>query len=505
MPQKPIVIPVGEWLPDMPDYGNPGSNNIRNVYPRTPTSYGPAPSPSVYSSALDNRCQGAAAFIAEDGNIWLFAGTVDKLYVLTAGSTTWADVSKVGGYTTPTDLQWKFEYYNGYVTATNYADAIQVYQLGVSTTFDDLSTDAPTAKYMAFVRGFLMVANTSDGTSGAQPQRVWWPAIIDPTNWPTPGTVTAAEFQSSYDDLFGSQGDIHGLVGNLGNADAAIFFEHAVWRATYSGPPEVFDFFPAEGVRGCPAPNSIVQYGNLVYYLGEDGFYVFDGMSSEPIGANKFDKTFYADLDQGYLDRVIGAVDPLNKQILWAYPGQGNDAGTPNHILVYNWQLQRGTILDVECEMLIRMLTIGYTLDELYTVLGYSLDTLPAPLDSPIWQGGNTLLGMFDKSHRLNFFTGQNLAPLVETTELQPFQGRKARVQNARPLVDGGEPSVAIGRRDRLVDAVNYTSDIDMNSLGTCPVRTSGRYLRGRIELPANSTFTNIQGIELEATIAGIR
>ena len=46
---------------------------------------------------------------------------------------------------------------------------------------------------------------------------------------------------------------------NLGTADAAVFFERAVWRVVYTGPPGIFSFFPAEGVRGTPAPASIAQ------------------------------------------------------------------------------------------------------------------------------------------------------------------------------------------------------------------------------------------------------
>lgn len=506
MPENPIILPVGDYLPDLPDYNAGGANMILNVYPRTPTSYGPIPSPSVYSSALSSRCQGSVAIIDPTLNIELFAGDASKLYELTSGSNTWADVSKVGGYSTPSDIQWKFEQYNGFVTATNYADPIQVFQIGTSTAFADLSADAPKAKYMAFVKGFLVVANTTDGTFGDQPQRVWWPALNDPTNWPTPGSTAAAQVQSSYNDVFGTQGDIHGLVGNLGNADAAVFFRFAVWRMVYSGPPNTFDFFPAEGVRGCPAPNSIVQFGNLCFYLGEDGFYSFDGMNSRPIGANKVDLTFYADVDQSYMDRIIGAADPQRKQILWAYPGTGSSNGIPNKILIYNWNIDKWSLAEITCENISRLLTLGYTLDELYTVLGYLLDDVPASLDSPLWIGGQIILSMFDTSHRLNFFTGPNLAATVDTSESQLFSGRKARLKNARAIVDGQVvPSVAISFRDRQVDNRSYTSPIAMNSLGTSPVRCSGRYISGRITLPANSDFTNITGLELEATVAGTR
>lgn len=505
MPKQPQTLWVGEWLPDQPDFQNTGSANIRNVYPRTKTSYGAYPSPQAYSDALDARCQGAAAFVSNSGNVNIFAGDVAKLYNLVSGGTAWTDVSKMGGYATPSDGEWNYAVFDDIALATNYADPIQAFTLGSSMAFDDLSGDAPKAKYIAVIKGFVAVGYTDDGTFGVQAQRVWWSAQNDPTSWPTPGGVTAAQLQSSYNDLYGPSGAITGIVGNLGTADGAVFMKHAVFRMNYAGPPLVFDFQPAEGVKGCPAPNSIVQYGNIVYYLGEDGFYVFDGTSSTPIGAEKFDKYFFDDLDQSHMERVWGTVDPANKLIMWAYPGTGNSGGNPNHILLYNWSLQRASILDITLEVIMRLVSIGYTLDELYTVLGYTLDTLPAPLDSPAWQGGITLLGMFDTSHKLDYFTGPNLAPVVDTTETQFIQGRRSRVTNARVLVDGGTPSVAVGHRERLVDPVVWTNAVAMNSLGTSPVRTSGRYIRAEITLPSGSSFTNIQGTEIEAADAGTR
>lgn len=495
---KPLRMPVGPWTPDLPDFENPGSINVRNVYPRTTKSYGPWPSPQVISTALDHRCQGSAAYLDNLGNVNMFAGDLAKLYRLTSGGTvTWTDVSKVGGYNTPDAGQWNYAYFNGRAIATNYNDPIQSFSLASSTVFADLAAAAPRARYLAIIKNFLMAGSTFDPVDSEQPQRAWWSGLNDATNWPTPGSVTAAQVQSSFNDLIGDYGFITGLAGNLASADGAVFMEKAVWRVIYAGPPEVFDFFPAAGVLGCNAPNSIVWFNNLAYYLSSNGFQVFDGSSSDPIDLEQFGQTFLADLDQTHLDRVMGTVDPINKLIIWAYPGVGNSNGNPNHLVVYNYALKRGSVLDVECETVTRLLSMGYTLDQLYTVLGYSLDNLPAPLDSRIWTGGLQLLGTFDALHRLNYFTGPNLAPLVDTTEVDSGTGDRIELNaGIRPLVDGGVPSIAIGRRDRLQDPVVFTNAVPINSLGISHVRTSGRYLRARITLPAGSTFSHIQGID---------
>lgn len=376
---------------------------------------------------------------------------------------------------------------------------------GGSITASSVAMIAPQARYAALVQGFLVVGNTYDLTDGNEPQRVWWCALNDPTNWPTPGTLTAAEYQSDYNDLFGDGGWIQAVVGNLGTANGAVIMEHAVWRMLYVGPPAVFDFFPALGVKGCPAPGSVVQLGNLVYYLGEDGFYSFDGTNAQPIGAQRVDKWFWANVDQTNLFRIIGAVDPINKLVIWAAPFLGNTHGNPDHLIIYNWLIDRWSVAAVTMETLTRVLTLGYTLDELYTVLGYTLDDLPFSLDSRVWTGGNLVLSSFDTNHKLNFFNGNPPEATIDTAEVQPFPGRRALVKNSRPLVDGGTPSVAVGMRQRLEDAVVYGTPSALNALGTCPLRANGRYLRAEVTIPAGATWTHCEGVELDVTPGGIR
>lgn len=362
-----------------------------------------------------------------------------------------------------------------------------------------IDTIAPIAHYLAVVKGFLVTARTTDGVSGVQPQRVWWSGLNDPTNWPTPGTATAAEFQSSYNDLFGEGGWVTGVVGNLGTADGAVFMEHAIWRMVYAGPPEVFDFFPVEGVRGTQAPGSIAQLGGIVYYLGEDGFYAFDGTNSIPIGFEKVDKTFFADLDATYLSRVRGAIDPINKLYLCAYPSINNTGGNPDKLLAYHWPTQKWALIEQACETLFRSLTFGNSV--LDTVGSVSLDSDAYnmfPMDSRVWLGGITTMAAFDTSHKLSYFNGANMAATIDTSETQPYPGEMTFIQDCRPLVDGGIPSVAFGYRNRLVDMVTFNNPVPLNFIGTCPQTVNGRYIRGEITIPAGSDWTHIQGLEAE-------
>jgi len=510
MMRPPIILRAAEYAPDMPSYMSGVSARARNVIPRTPSSYGPLSSPASLGNALGARCQGAYFGLDGDGLIHGFAGDATKLYEFTAATSSWTDVSKAGDYSIAAASQWKFLLYGTRVVALNIGAVPQSFLLGSSSDFADLITtaDPPSARYGATIKSFLMLANTTDAVFGDQPQRAWWSRNGNPTNFDTPGSATAQQFQTSFQDLLGEGGWIQGIVGGLGGADGAIFMEHAIYRAVWEGGQTVFGFYPAEGVRGTPAPGSIAQLGALVYYLGEDGFYVFDGAQSRPIGANKVDKTFYGDLDQSFYGSISSAIDPINKLYIVAYPGEGHDGYLCNRMLIYNWQLDRWSDaipLDEGFELIARGLSFGYTLDQLYTILGYTLDNLPFPLDSRVWQGGNALLALFDKTHKLNFFTGETLEASVETAEVQPVAGRTTRIFNARPIIDGGAPTVSLGLRNRQVDDPVFGSAIAMNALGQSPQRSVGRYARARITVPAGASWTHLSGVELEGAPDGAR
>lgn len=504
----PLIIPVAEYSPDLPD-GAGHTETIWNVYPRTPISYGPVNSPVAQYDALPARCRGGATYRNNEGATFIFAGTQNDLFLLEAGLSEWESVSLAdGGYDTGFET-WRFAHFNNYALATTITENIQKFLLGTDTDFSDLGGSPPRARHIAVVKNaFVVLGNTWDSVNGFLPQRVWWSGAGNAASWPALGTSAAAAVQSNAVDLLGDGGAVQGIAAGLNNADAVIFQEYAVRRMMYSGPPSVFSFSPVESARGCMCPDSIVVEGGIAYYWGNDGIYAFDGGSSRAIGSNKVDKTVFEELNYAYVDRVVGTKDPRNKMIWWAYPTGSSVNGNPDRILMYNWELDRFSLAAITCETILRVLSIGYTLDELYTIFGYTLDTVPAPLDSPIWSGGQLNMGMFNTDHQVCFLTGEPLAATIETNEIQPPPGRRWLVTNSRPIVDGTGtmPSVAIGRRERQEDAVNYTAAVAMNAMGQCPVRTSGRFLRARTTIPAGSrAWRNVSGVELTAVPQGTR
>jgi hypothetical protein len=274
------IIEFGEWLPDLPDFMNPGATVAQNVIPAG-ASYQSFPSQTVFSSALTARCQGAISTKDQDGNTALFAGDATKLYKNTSSS--YNDVSLVGGYNTSTEEAWHFARFGNRVIATNFADNPQTWTLGSSSAFANLTT-ALKARYVCKVRNFLMFGNTFDGSDGNVPHRVRWSGIGDPTDF----TVSAST-QSDFNDLDSEFGWVRQVVGG---EYGVVFQERAISRMTYAGSPTIWQFDQVESSKGTQSPYGVVRVGNLIFYPGIDGFYAFNGSESVPIGANKIDKTF---------------------------------------------------------------------------------------------------------------------------------------------------------------------------------------------------------------------
>jgi hypothetical protein len=498
------VLPVAEFAPDMPDLAD-ATNIAVNVIARTTDSYGPvnALAPSL-SGALPSACVGLFGCKNRDETTYIFSGTMAALYTIGL-SFTWENVSKAGGYSVLVGESWKFAQFGSRVVATDFADPIQSIIMGVQTEFSDLSADAPKARFLAVAKTFLIAANTYDSVGGPNPARIWWSGSNDPSSWPIPGSALAQQQQSDYSDLNGPLGDITGLVPNLAGCDCAVFFEQGVQRMIYVGPPDIFDFYPAQNVNGTRASNSIVAFGSLVYYLADNGFYAFDGNTSAPIGESKVDKWFFENVNQTYLYNVIGGVDVVSKAILWLFPSTSSVDGMPDTILIYRWPIQRWSYAAISAQWIARLLSLGISMDNM-DQLGYTdVDTLPYSLDSRFWLGGVPSLGAVDPSGYLSYFDGDTLEAQIGTKSMQIVPNGLAFVRGSRPLVDGGSPTIAMSTRDTYTAAEVWGADVAPNSMGDCPQRSVGRYHRARVTVPAGTTWTQMAGVDLDAIPAGKR
>src|SRR5690606_4805944 len=116
----------------------------------------------------------------------------------------------------------------------------------------------------------------------AYPYAVQWSAIDNPTDWPTPGTSQARTVQAGFQYLDSSHGAVTGITN--GQFSGLIFQKTGITRAQYIGGDLVFQFNTFEFTRGLWAPRSLIQIGQVAYFIAADGFYATDGQTVTPIG-----------------------------------------------------------------------------------------------------------------------------------------------------------------------------------------------------------------------------
>lgn len=499
MTEERPFLPFGEWTPDRPSLGN-GAIVAKNVIPRT-SSYGPLKGTVEFSDGIGERVLGAMSVRSDLGQSFQFIGTETKLMRLAAGDTAFTDITRLSGGAYAPNEHWAFNLFGNYVSAWNGIDGPQLFELDVDTNFAQMPGSPPVGRYACNAREQVMIGRLAD-----DPTAVAWCGIDDLATWGTNPSKL-----SDRQKLTGDGGWVMALVGKQ---SPHIWRERAIHVATFDGPPYGWRFDKLDTERGTMFPASVIGFGALSFGICDDNFYVFDGVTSRPISEDKWGEFFFRDLDQGYPDRVYGAIDPVNKLLVWAYPGQGSIGGQPNHAILFHWPSGRGAFAEIDLEFMAqasRTLGTGTgpttSLDDLDSISA-SLDALPFSLDSRIFTASGALvLSIFTPNHKLAFLTGPNRQATIETGEHEIFK-RKTMIQAAWPKVIGsdlaGMTVTHIGR-DTLGDAETEGPAKTVNAIGYAQIRRTKRYTRGRLIIPDGRVWTDALGVEVEPVTGGGR
>jgi len=498
MPKQMQRLAFGEYLPDLPAIANAGLTTAKNTVTDSAGYSGISGLSNISAfTALSGRPRGGIAVVDPAGNPYNFAGTDTKLYRM-FGATFDASRTTGGGYNATEATRWEFVSFGNVTIAVNPNDDSQYYTLGTSTEFAQLgnaTSSAPRAAHAGVVGSFLMLGNTFDAVNGLAENAIHWSAIADPFNWPTLGSNSAVAVQSDRQVLEGDGGAVQAVA--TGSEVGAIFQERAIWRADYRGGDVVFQLNKVDPLRGLLIPGLAVPFGRQVFYLSEDGFYLFDYSVSQPIGRDRVNKTFLADLDSAYLDRVSAVADADNQRIWVSYPGAGNTAGRPNKLLIYDWGLNRWSHGELEMELLVEAIGAGVTLDSAGTTDDPdAVDTAGLlSLDSRLAGYGVRGLGAYDSSYRLSDFTGTNLDAVLETGRREMTPGYRSMISSARPLVESVDPTIQVAGISRSTAATNFGPPRPVDGNGSCSMRSDGRYHAFRVNLDGG--FTNAVGLDV--------
>lgn len=389
-----MFVPLDRFAPDA-DPTTPGVITACSNIIHTKKGYRSAYSGSTIAlPALAAACRGAASLERSGGSNRLFAGTQTKLYQ--AGSTSWTDVSKAGDYTGSSTSKWRFCQFGNVTIAVNKTDATQYIDSGAD--FADLS-GAPKASICESVLGFVFLLGTNDGTYGDQPDRWWCSALEDYTAW-TPSIAT----QSATNRFYDTPGPI--TAGRRIGDYLAVFKKRAIYLGQYVGPDQIWRWSLITDRVGAVNQEASVSLEEFVLFMGDDGFWVFDGASVRPIDDDIREWFFTEELDTGAKTDVRALHDADKKIVYWHYQRRGTSGLTA--WVAYNYQAGRwgnGT-LTIECP--IEYLSSSITYDDLGTLYSTYDDLPDIPYDSNFWLGGARSPAYFDSSHRINLWVGDS-------------------------------------------------------------------------------------------------
>ena len=471
-------ITFTEWTPDQPSVVE-NLSVAKNVVPAA-LGFIPLPLAVDYSaSASENLNNVFAGRFSSTTNV--FAGGATKLFKLDGSTLALSNVSKTGNYTNVD--RWRFAQFGDTVIAANDRDKLQAYTLGSSSLFADLAAAAPIAKYVTVVRDFVVAANLDSGTNS---NKVQWSNINDETNW-TAGAASQSDYQ-----IIPDGGNITGITGG---ETGLILLERAVVRMSYIGSPLFFQFDTIARGLGCVNGSSIAKYGNLTFFLGEEGFYSCDGTTVTPIGNEKVDRWFYANANPSQLDTMSATVDPFRKVVVWNFVNNFAD----RQLLVYNWQVQKWSYGSTDVNYVASSATAGTTLEgmDLYG----NMDTITTSFDSRLFSGGKFLFAGV-RSAKIVTFTGQPSTAQIDTGEIGSEM--PSVVTLARPIVDNGSADVAIASEVRLNQVVDFGTYVSADSENRVSLRSAGKYHKLSIK-PTGARWSNIIGVDVEIVNQGTR
>lgn len=312
--------------------------------------------------ALTGTPRGAHSWRADDGGIWLAAGTsgagVTKAYALLGYGLT--DITPAGFPSCVKDAT--------YVTAGNYgqgpygrglfgkgtavgqlneADVWHFDNFGQSLVGLATCDGRPLSWDLNTANDFVAIAGAPTGVRAlvVTPERflfalgqtgdrrkVAWPDQSTLTVWTPTGSNQAGSYTLQAKGVL--------LAGRRTTSQTLLFTDEDVHAATYIGLPYVYAFKQVGDNCGLLGPNAVVVMGNTAYWMGRKQFFKYDGVVV-PIPSDVSDYVF-GDLATAQRYKIIAWAVPEFNEIWWFYPSASsleNDRYVIYNVLEKHWSV----------------------------------------------------------------------------------------------------------------------------------------------------------------------
>lgn len=459
------MIPFGKWQPDLAPTVDclEVCNNLLPYNNRLM----PFPALSTYSSSYVSGTP-LLMFNASTmtGAPYTFVCSNTKLYKLVANAL--SDISKTGGYTTGTNSTWSMTVYGNALIATNDINPIQKLADLTTGNFVDLGGTPPLARFVCMFKDHLFLGATTE-TSTLYPRRLFRSKQGDIENW----VVDSATGCGFYD--LPSWGE--NITGLTVNGDYLfVYMTNSVWMVSFIGSPLWFSYNKIYDGTSALSQGCIANIGNQTnIVLTADDVLMVRGTSISSVGRGI--RSVLSTINKVHANRITHLVDHEKKLVIWSYVST-NSSGTPDKLLVYNWEEDRFTSANQSLHCLGKVSTSGLTFDtmnSLYT----SFNTINTSFDSPIWSLNTPMNGGVNWLNQLAIMSGAPLYGSVRISEVS--LDNVGMLTKVVPHIEGRKDDVALyitihSKLNPLDDFVDYQAMMSLK--GECLTRRTGQYFK---------------------------
>jgi hypothetical protein len=194
---------------------------------------------------------------------------------------------------------------------------------GTADTIATVVTNAPTGCQAVLVTNERHLVAIG---SGGDPRKVSWSDREDRNTWTSKATNTAGDVQIPTGG--------RALLGVKYQNDVIVFSDTGIDRMSYVGSPFVYGIAAAGANCKAVSRRSVVQTGNFLAWMGENSFFVYDGVVRE-IKCDVHDYV-YDNLNISGRQACWGGHNSNFNEIWWGFP-VGDGQYTPNKYVIWNY------------------------------------------------------------------------------------------------------------------------------------------------------------------------
>ena len=309
--------------------------------------------------AVTGISRGMLAWEDNTGDRWVVAGAANNLYVIKASDVV-TDITPSGLATGNVDAEqntgygggfygtsfygaprpdeglygeattWSLDNWGEYLVACNPEDGV-LYEWDLDTSGEaDPIANAPVDNLALMVteERFLFALG-----AGGNPRKVQWSDREDNTVW-TPDTTNEAGSLTLQ-----TQGAL--MAGIRMQGRALLLTDSDAHAATYVGPPYVYGIERVGTNCGLIARKAVTSVDNLVYWMGNDGFFAFDGSQVVELQCEVSDYVFDS-INRVQRSKIYAMPNSSHDEIWWFYPDEASNENS--RYVAFNYKTQHWMI-----------------------------------------------------------------------------------------------------------------------------------------------------------------